>query len=235
MNDACATIALTRALVLASRGGESRPAQLAARAEKAVRRIAADQLRSGGWPGGEDLARRLSINAWCMLALRAGVTAQVPEEDLDTRIGMGLTAIEQAVAWTEAPPPPHQVAPALRLHARAARAVARAAVGAKPATLAEDVTFILKALKPDQDPPPDAEVLLFTTIAAMKCADSVRDPWLKLVKPYVIDSQVKDGCPSGTWSTPTIWQNEGGRLVSTAFMTWILELYYRYPHADWVG
>ena len=232
MNDACATIALSRALALASsRGAESRPAQLAARAEKAVRRIAANQKPNGGWSGDEHLARRLSTDAWCLLALRAGSTAGLTVPQLDVKLASAAAAIEQAVASAEAS---NATAPALRLHARAVRAVARAAAGAKPPALAEDVAVVLRALKPDQDPPPDAEVLLFTTIAAMKCSDSLRDEWLKVVKPCIIDSQVKDGCASGTWSTPTIWWDEGGRLVSTALMTWVLELYYRYPHAEWV-
>src|SRR4029077_11418672 len=118
--------------------------------------------------------------------------------------------------------------------ARAMRAVVRRMFGGDAALMTSDVERIVVAIEDGGPGARDAETLLFGTLAALGEADPLRGQWMKAVKPFIMDAQVKDGCAAGTWAVPTIWFDDGGRIVSTALMTWTLELYYRYPLALWV-
>jgi hypothetical protein len=80
----------------------------------------------------------------------------------------------------------------------------------------------------------DAETLLFGTLAAQKLGEPTLEAWKQQIKAELIETQCKDGCQSGSWTTPSIWSELGGRLASTPLMTWTLEVYYRYPKALWI-
>jgi len=58
------------------------------------------------------------------------------------------------------------------------------------------------------------------------------DAWNRKMRRILIESQEKQGCATGSWNPlePTfdIWGEKGGRLMTTAFNTLTLEVYYRY-------
>ena len=58
------------------------------------------------------------------------------------------------------------------------------------------------------------------------------DVWNRKMRKSLVESQCREGCASGSWD-PTIptqdsWSEQGGRIVTTAFSTLSLEVYYRY-------
>jgi hypothetical protein len=58
------------------------------------------------------------------------------------------------------------------------------------------------------------------------------DSWNRKMRKALVESQCREGCASGSWD-PTIptqdsWSEQGGRIVTTAFSTLSLEVYYRY-------
>jgi hypothetical protein len=58
------------------------------------------------------------------------------------------------------------------------------------------------------------------------------DAWNRQMRKTLIETQCKVGCAAGSWDpeSPTLdaWGPQGGRIVTTAFSTLTLEVYYRY-------
>ena len=80
----------------------------------------------------------------------------------------------------------------------------------------------------------DAETLLFGSLAARKHGGAERDAWFAKTKPLIVDSLAASGCVEGSWITPSVWSDLGGRVASTALMTLAFEVYYSYPFARWL-
>ncbi len=58
------------------------------------------------------------------------------------------------------------------------------------------------------------------------------DGWNRQMRKALIETQCRQGCAAGSWDpeNPTLdsWGAQGGRVVTTAFSTLTLEIYYRY-------
>lgn len=58
------------------------------------------------------------------------------------------------------------------------------------------------------------------------------DMWNRATRRALLESQCRSGCATGSWDpeNPTVdaWSEQGGRIVTTAFSTLTLEIYYRY-------
>lgn len=58
------------------------------------------------------------------------------------------------------------------------------------------------------------------------------DAWNRRMRKTLIENQCRNGCAAGSWDPeyPTLdaWGPKGGRIVTTAFSTLTLEVYYRY-------
>ena len=58
------------------------------------------------------------------------------------------------------------------------------------------------------------------------------DTWNRQMRRTLLESQCHAGCAAGSWDpeNPTVdaWSEQGGRIVTTAFSTLTLEIYYRY-------
>jgi len=58
------------------------------------------------------------------------------------------------------------------------------------------------------------------------------DTWNRQMRRTLLDTQCRSGCAAGSWDpeNPTLdaWSEQGGRIVTTAFSTLSLEVYYRY-------
>jgi Prenyltransferase and squalene oxidase repeat len=238
MTNACTAVALARAVAGTLRNGGAPPVKLQRAATNAIARVRVDQNADGSWGRETDELRRLSVSVWSLLALKAGARMGIEQDAALTK--RGLAWIEAAAASIGGRVIAGDSEAARSAHARtvqfarAASAVSRAAAGAEPRDFADDVAWLLESLGSNRVPGPDAEVVLFGTLAAAVCDDALRDAWMRVTKNLVIGTQQADGCAAGTWSTPTIWSDLGGRLVGTAFMTWALEIFYRYPMATWL-
>jgi hypothetical protein len=231
MTNATGAIALCRALAMSKRDrGGAPPIKLQRTARLSIQPVLADQNPDGSWGTDQDESMRLSTSVWNLLALRAGALAGV---EADPAIAeRGRAWVQTAVAAIEARAD-GTTGPLALTRARASRAVALAATAGSTAQVAEDVTWLMKQLDLGGAPVRDAEALLFGSLAAPRCGEPILDDWCKRLKSHVLNPQARDGCAEGSWLIPTIWLDLGGRLVSTAFMTWALELYYRYPTAGW--
>ncbi len=63
-------------------------------------------------------------------------------------------------------------------------------------------------------------------------ADPKWDHWNRNMRRALVETQCREGCAAGSWDpeSPTLdeWSEQGGRVVTTAFSTLSLEVYYRY-------
>jgi hypothetical protein len=72
----------------------------------------------------------------------------------------------------------------------------------------------------------------YATQAMHNLAGSDWDAWNRQMRKTLLESQCRLGCAAGSWDpeNPTLdsWSEKGGRIVTTAFSTLTLEIYYRY-------
>lgn len=231
MTDACVSIALSRGLIITQRGDwdsrpeatGSRPAwvpRLAAGAKTARTRVAANQNSDGSW-GKQVGSHALSVTAWNLLAMRAGQQAAIGTDPIACK--RAVNWIERAVASAEAR---NGITPVELARARSIRAIARTVEG----TVAEpDVKALVDLFNLHGSRVLDAESLLFGTLAAYSVSGEAWDSWDPIIGTCVRKTQETEGCRAHSWMVPCIWSDAGGRLVSTALMTWLIEIYYRYP------
>jgi hypothetical protein len=235
MTNACATIALCRAeRLFGERHSLTVLVDLTSGRRRAVESLQGWLQADPEFEKAADAPRRLSTAVWTMLALRAAAESGFKvDRAMPDRV---LAWIEKVAAVIEAGAGTVAAEARIRAHARASLAVARLSTGASVEALIPDLEWLLRELNRDATRALDAETILFTSFLQSKCRQG-DDPGWRVIKKLVVDTQAaaSDGCAEGTWSTPTIWSDLGGRLASTAFMGWALEIYYRYPDAMWVG
>ncbi len=72
----------------------------------------------------------------------------------------------------------------------------------------------------------------YGTQAMHNFMDGKWDTWNRAMRRSLLETQCHEGCASGSWDpeNPTVdaWSEQGGRVVTTAFSTLSLEVYYRY-------
>lgn len=72
----------------------------------------------------------------------------------------------------------------------------------------------------------------YATLTMHNFADADWDAWNRKMRRALIETQVKEGCATGSWDPekPTLdaWGQAGGRLMTTSLSTLTLEVYYRY-------
>ncbi len=72
----------------------------------------------------------------------------------------------------------------------------------------------------------------YATQAMHNFADHDWDTWNHKMHRVLIETQVKEGCATGSWDpdrpTADVWGASGGRLMTTSFSALTLEIYYRY-------
>jgi hypothetical protein len=85
---------------------------------------------------------------------------------------------------------------------------------------------------PDNDVGRDTYYWYYATLAMHNFADADWDTWNRKMRRALIETQVKEGCATGSWdpNQPMTdkWSPNGGRLMTTSFSALILEVYYRY-------
>ena len=235
MTDACASIALSRGTAVARRMEflDSRavmdgahpilnPSRLVTGAHNAVNHVCGTQNPDGSWGEHLDDRHALSVAAWSLLAVRAGQQAAV---------GSDTSVDARGVAWIEKTVEDLEKRTATRAddlaRARAIRALARAGTGADPTA---DVAALVGLFNKSGTTPLDSETLLFGTLAAFYIGGGSWESWTEIIRASVLATKHTD-CGGESWTVPCIWSDAGGRLVSTALMTWVFQVWGRYPLA----
>jgi hypothetical protein len=219
MTNACGAIALCRALAVSrEQGGFLLIGRIA---RLAVGRISADQRPNGSWGSDGDEARKLSTVVWNLIALRAAATSRLEVDP--GRPARGLAWVEKTVAAITARADGATGSRELT-RARACRAMARMACGASEEQVAHDVSWLVSEIHQEGPAAQDAEVLLFGSLASRRCSDPTRRTWSAKCEARLLETESRDGCAKGSWTTRSAWWDLGGRPFSTALMTWALQV-----------
>jgi hypothetical protein len=189
-----------------------------------------------------------SVTGWIMLAMRHAFVAGLPGngpsvagacEFLDSmtdpvtgRVGYverGLSPVRQPGRETRWPPGKSESLTAVgvleRIHALARR-------GRDP--LKDPLVLkgaALLAAKPpvwnETDGSIDQYYWFWGTLAMHRVGGDSWKTWNGALKKAVLPHQRQDGDAQGSWDPVDPWGEDGGRVYSTALLTWTLEVYYR--------
>ena len=229
MTNACGALALCRAFSVSKlHGGFTTMGRIA---RLAVGRILADQRPNGSWGSDGDEARKLSTVVWNLIALRAAATARLEVDP--GRPARGLAWVEKTAASIARRADSGTSCLDLT-RARACRAMARAACNGSEEQVGADVAWLVSELDQGGPAAQDAEVLLFGSLAASMCDSSTWHAWSAKSKARLSVTEARDGCAKGSWTTPSVWWELGGRPFSTALLTWALQLHST-PRGSWGG
>ncbi len=222
-------------IVLCEAYGMSKDPRLQAPAQKAIDYIcSAQHPELGGWhyytPGTAPTAGDLSVVGWQLMALKSAKMAglNVPPVVLDKaqkflksvskgeKGGLGSYMVETA-------PSPAMTAVAL---------LSKQFLGAKrndPA-MAEGMKYMMANL-PGKGAR-NSYYFYYATQVMHNLPGPEWDDWNRTTRKYLIETQEKKGCASGSWNPelPAVdtWAGPGGRLLITSVNTLNLEVYYRF-------
>lgn len=104
-------------------------------------------------------------------------------------------------------------------------------VDPKAPTMLEGKQVLLENL-PDNSLGRNTYYWYYATLAMHNFADAEWDTWNRRMRRALIETQVREGCATGSWDPekPTLdaWGSAGGRLMTTSLSALTLEVYYRY-------
>jgi hypothetical protein len=221
-----ATIALCEAY------GMSRDEHVGRAARQAVLFIQRAQNEStGGWRYLPGDAGDTSVFGWQIMALKSAQMAGLP---------VNSVAFDNGKRWLHSVArgehlglysyqPYQQVTPTMT----AVGMLCQQYMGIDPKDpgLLEGKQTLLENL-PDNDVGRDTYYWYYATLAMHNFADTDWDTWNRKMRRALIETQVKEGCATGSWdpNQPMTdkWSPNGGRLMTTSFSALILEVYYRY-------
>ncbi|HWB20278.1 MAG TPA: hypothetical protein VG711_08265, partial [Phycisphaerales bacterium] len=196
--------------------------------EKAVGFIVrALNTTEGGWRYEPQQPGDTSVMGWQVMALtsakRAGI--HVPEE-----------VLEAAKDWMEAVSAPQypglysyqpgQV-PSVAMTAEAMFALELLGVPRDDARMKGSAEFVARSL-PKWNNDPNTYYWYYATLALFQYQGEQWDKWNTAITRQLVDHQVRDGKPAGSWDPVDKWSRIGGRLYQTCVCTLSLEVYYRY-------
>ncbi len=222
-------------IVLCEAYGMSKDPQLKAPAQKAIEYIcSAQHPELGGWhyylPGQTLTPGDLSVVGWQLMALKSAKMAglEVPPVVLDKaqkflksvskgeKGGLGSYMVESG-------PTPAMTSVLL---------LSKQFLGAQRTDPAMDegMKYMMKNLPGEGAR--NSYYFYYATQAMHNIPGREWDDWNRTTRKYLIDTQEKKGCASGSWNpelpTKDTWADEGGRLLITSVNTLNLEVYYRF-------
>ncbi len=214
--------------------GMTRAGMHAAPARKALAYALAAQGPNGGWryePGQEG---DMSVTGWYMMALKSGQMAglEVPEAAF-----AGIGAFLDSVAVDEGArygyrldvpgKPPVQVTNAIC----AEGLLCRQYLGWRrnDPRLVHGIELLVGDKPFDWDREKDVYAWYYITQVAHHVGGDAWTRWNNRMKEMLPEKQVAQGGEAGSWD-PSLdrWGHIGGRLFTTCFCTWMLEVYYRH-------
>ncbi len=228
-----ATFALAEACAVAyANQHEPDPRYLAA-AERAVALIEKHQYTQGGWQYALDSGASgdTSVSGWQVLALKSAIEAEIPVQQatMDRVLRFFEKCGNPATGVTGYTPGGHATELTTSLGLIVQHFVAR-----KPdSELAQNAARHLQAqLKQGGGMTGDFYKLYNGTLAMFLAGGEKWTTWNNVVRDSIIAQQSKTGCARGSWSGPTGHLGVHGRTLDTAWAVLILEVYYRYKHAE---
>jgi hypothetical protein len=104
-------------------------------------------------------------------------------------------------------------------------------VGRNDPPMLEGMQYLIDNL-PDNTVNRDTYYWYYATLAMHNFGGPEWDAWNRKMRRVLVNSQIKEGCASGSWDpaqpTVDVWGIRGGRLMMTTFNALTLEVYYRY-------
>jgi hypothetical protein len=104
--------------------------------------------------------------------------------------------------------------------ARVSRAIAREFIGGSSEELVSYRDWLREELDRGVESFQDAETLLWSMLALSKHSGDAAHAVRQQLADIVAASEDRGPCSSGSWVVPSLWSDQGGRLVSTALMAW---------------
>jgi hypothetical protein len=221
-----ATIALCEAY------GMTRDEHLGMAARRAVEYVERAQNEStGGWRYEPGDPGDTSVFGWQIMALKSAQLAGLPVNSI---------AFDRGQRWLHSVAkgehlglysyqPYQQVTPTLT----AVGMLCRQYMGIDPkdAGLLEGKRSLLENL-PDNNLARNTYYWYYATLVMHNFMDSDWDTWNRKMRRALIETQVREGCATGSWDpdkpSADTWGRNGGRLMTTSFSALVLEVYYRY-------
>lgn len=213
--------------------GMTRDPALGTVAQKAIGYIErAQNETTGGWRyEPQDSLGDTSVFGWQMMALKSAQLAGLP---------VSSTVIENSQKWLRlvakgenhglySYQPYREVTPTMTGVGMLCSQYL--GVGRNDPPMLEGTQYLLANL-PDNMLKRDIYYWYYATLAMHNIGGPEWDSWNRKMRRVLIESQVKDGCGTGSWdpAKPSLdpWGSKGGRLMMTAFNAMTLEVYYRY-------
>jgi hypothetical protein len=221
-----ATIALCEAY------GMTRDEHLGAAARRAVQYIELAQNEStGGWRYEPGDPGDTSVFGWQIMALKSAQLAGLPVNSIVFDRGQRWL---HSVAKGEhlglySYQPYQQITPTLT----AVGMLCRQYMGIDPkdAGLLEGKRSLMENL-PDNNLARNTYYWYYATLVMHNFQDADWDTWNRKMRRALVETQVREGCATGSWDpdkpTADAWGRNGGRLMTTSFSALILEVYYRF-------
>ncbi len=214
--------------------GMTKDARFADPARRALDYALKAQGQNGGWRYSPGEPGDMSVTGWFMMALMSGKIAglTVPAETTD-----GITRFLDTVAvdggsrygyLIESPQrPPSKVTPAIS----AEGLLSRQFLGwtRDDRRIAAGLEILLGEKFLDFENGKDVYAWYYITQVAHNVGGSAWDRWNDRMRVVVPAEQVEGGSEAGSWD-PSLdeWGFHGGRLFTTCFCTYMLEVYYRH-------
>jgi hypothetical protein len=214
--------------------GMTKDPQVAEPARRALGYAVAAQGANGGWRYSPGEPGDMSVTGWFMMALMSGKMAglTVPQDSL-----AGITRFLDSVSveggsrygyMLEAPQrPPAKVTPAISAEGLLSRQFL--GWGRDDRRIAAGLELLLAEKFLDYENGKDVYAWYYITQVAHNVGGDVWDRWNGRMREVLPASQVESGPEAGSWD-PALdeWGFHGGRLFTTCFCTYMLEVYYRH-------
>jgi hypothetical protein len=219
-------------IVLCEVYGMTRDERVGLAAREAVAFIERAQNEStGGWRYLPGQAGDTSVFGWQVMALKSAQLAGLPVNSI---------VFDNAQRWLRSVAKGEHLGlysyrpyEDVRLSMTAVGMLCRQYMGVDPKDpgILEGKRSLLEHL-PDNNLGRDTYYWYYATQAMHNFMDRDWDTWNRTMRRALIETQVKQGCATGSWDpdkpTPDTWGKQGGRLMTTSLSALSLEVYYRY-------
>jgi hypothetical protein len=214
--------------------GMSKDPAFAEPARRAVAYAVKAQGENGGWRYGPGEPGDMSVTGWFMMALMSGKIAglDVPQESFD-----GITRFLDSVSvdggsrygyMLEAPQkPPAKVTSAISAEGLLSRQFL--GWGRDDRRIAAGLERLVSEMFLDFEDNKDVYAWYYITQVAHNVGGDAWERWNGRMREVLPANQVDSGPEAGSWdSANDQWGFHGGRLFTTCFCTYMLEVYYRH-------